>query len=248
VLRLLRGRELTADELATRPGVTPNAARFHLAELERGGLGAQRAVRRGPRKPSSGYSLTDRGEALFPERYDALLNAVLWDLRADHTPGGVAALLRRLGRELAVGEVHRFAGRASAARGVLGLNASNEMLQQNRGFPIWSSLAGTLRKHLAVWMATWWFTEAIPLAATSLLPLVVYPLLGPSELNGVAQSYADNAVLLFLGVLLLARGISEARIDERVALHLLKVFGGDPYRLVAGFTAWWPASWRPARP
>src|SRR5687767_9745700 len=75
VLRSLRGRELTVDELAAGLGVTPNAARFHLAELERGGLVAQRAVRRGPRKPSNGYSLTERGEALFPKRYDVLLNA-----------------------------------------------------------------------------------------------------------------------------------------------------------------------------
>lgn len=88
---------------------------------------------------------------------------------------------------------------------------------------------------LAVWMATWWFSLAIPLAATALLPLVVYPLLGPSELNDVGRTYADDAVLLFLGALLLARGISRSGADERVALHLLKVFGGSPARLVGGF-------------
>jgi predicted ArsR family transcriptional regulator len=116
VLQLLRGRELTADELAVRLGVTTNAARFHLAELERGGLVTQRAVRRGPRKPSSGYSLTDRGEALFPKHYDALLNAVLRDLRTDRPPGDVEALFRRLGRQLAAREAPRFAGRTAAAR------------------------------------------------------------------------------------------------------------------------------------
>jgi solute carrier family 13 (sodium-dependent dicarboxylate transporter), member 2/3/5 len=88
---------------------------------------------------------------------------------------------------------------------------------------------------LAVWMAIWWFSDAIPTAGTALLPLVVYPLLGPSELNGVEQSYADNVILLFLGTLLLARGISRSGVDERVALHLLKIFGGSPSRLVAGF-------------
>jgi DNA-binding transcriptional ArsR family regulator len=103
VLRLLRGCELTADELAARLGVTPNAARFHLAELERGGLVAQRAVRRGPRKPSNGYSLTARGEAVLSKCYDALLNAVLRDVRAEHPPGAVEALFRRLDRQLAAG-------------------------------------------------------------------------------------------------------------------------------------------------
>jgi sodium-dependent dicarboxylate transporter 2/3/5 len=101
-------------------------------------------------------------------------------------------------------------GLATPARGVLGLTA---------------------------WMAVWWVSEAIPLAATALLPLVVYPLLGPAQLNGVGRSYADNAILLFLGTLLLARGIARARIDERLALHLLRAFGGSPQRLVAGFMA-----------
>ncbi len=88
---------------------------------------------------------------------------------------------------------------------------------------------------LAVWMAIWWFTEAIPIAATSLMPLVVYPLLGPSELNGVQASYSDNVILLFLGTLLLARAISRSGIDERVALHMLKLLGGSSRQLVAGF-------------
>ncbi|MBP8948425.1 MAG: DASS family sodium-coupled anion symporter [Candidatus Promineofilum sp.] len=88
---------------------------------------------------------------------------------------------------------------------------------------------------LAVWMAIWWFSEPIPIAATSLLPLVVYPLLGPAELNGVERSYADSVILLFLGTLLLARGISRSGIDERVALHLLNLLGGSPKRLVIGF-------------
>jgi DeoR family suf operon transcriptional repressor len=115
VLQLLRGRELTVDELAAGLGVTPNAARFHLVELERSGLVTQRAVRRGPRKPSNAYSLTARGEALFPKRYDALLNAVLRDVRAEQPPGAVEALFRRLGRQLASRDAHRFAGRPAAA-------------------------------------------------------------------------------------------------------------------------------------
>ena len=66
---------------------------------------------------------------------------------------------------------------------------------------------------LVAWMATWWFSEAIPIPATSLLPLVVYPLLGAPELNEAGRRYADDAILLFLGTLLLARGISRSGID-----------------------------------
>src|SRR5574341_718058 len=82
ILRLLRQGERTADEVAAALEMTPNGARFHLAALERDGLVAERSVRRGPRKPSYGYSLTAAGEALFPQRYDALLNAVLSEARA----------------------------------------------------------------------------------------------------------------------------------------------------------------------
>jgi sodium-dependent dicarboxylate transporter 2/3/5 len=88
---------------------------------------------------------------------------------------------------------------------------------------------------LTVWMAVWWVSEALPLAATSLLPLIVYPFLGRAELEDVHASYADDAILLILGVLLLARAISRAGVDQRVALGLLAMFGGSPRRLVAGF-------------
>ena len=88
---------------------------------------------------------------------------------------------------------------------------------------------------LTAWMAVWWVTEAVPLAATALLPLIVYPFLGRPELAAVNASYADDAILLILGVLLLARAIGRAGIDQRIALLLLSAFGGSPQRLVAGF-------------
>jgi sodium-dependent dicarboxylate transporter 2/3/5 len=94
---------------------------------------------------------------------------------------------------------------------------------------------GQLVLGLAAWMAAWWFTEAIPTAATALLPLVVFPLLNRSELDGFEQSYADNTILLILGTLLVARAISRSGIDQRVALHLLRTFSGSSRRIVAGF-------------
>jgi sodium-dependent dicarboxylate transporter 2/3/5 len=88
---------------------------------------------------------------------------------------------------------------------------------------------------LTAWMAIWWVTEAVPTAATALLPLIVYPFLGPAELAGVNASYADDAIFLILGVLMLSRAIARAGVDQRLALRLLAAFGGSPRRLVAGF-------------
>jgi DeoR family suf operon transcriptional repressor len=110
ILRLLRGGEATVDDLAARLAMSPNGVRFHLTELERDGLVVQRPVRRGPRKPSHGYSLSPRAEALFPRAYDALLNAVLRDLRTGGSGADLDALFRRLGRELAAAHAHRFRG------------------------------------------------------------------------------------------------------------------------------------------
>ena len=116
ILRLLRAGERTADELAAALEVTPNGARFHLIELERDGLVEQRPVRRGARKPSYGYSLTEQGEALFPRRYDSLLNAVLDDVRRGRGPQDLKAMFRRLGKATAARQAHRFAGRPAEAR------------------------------------------------------------------------------------------------------------------------------------
>src|SRR5688572_22528403 len=116
ILRLLRGGERTAEELAKPLEVTPNAVRFHLTELERDGLVEQRPVRRGPRKPSHGYSLTAAGHALFPKQYDAVLNAVLQDVREGSGSRELTALFGRLGRRLAAEHAQRFADLAPHER------------------------------------------------------------------------------------------------------------------------------------
>src|SRR5512134_2471621 len=52
---------------------------------------------------------------------------------------------------------------------------------------------------VVTWMAIWWVTEAAPLAVTSLLPLVLFPLLGVRPVGAVAPTYGDEMVFLFLG-------------------------------------------------
>ena len=57
-------------------------------------------------------------------------------------------------------------------------------------------------------MALWWMTEAVPLAVTALLPLVVLPALGVRSIEATTPSYAHPLVFLFLGGFLLARAIT----------------------------------------
>lgn len=88
---------------------------------------------------------------------------------------------------------------------------------------------------LALLMATWWATEAIPIPATALLPLVLVPALGIGELEPTAESYANPIVFLFLGGFLLGIGMQRWELHRRIALKVLQVVGHQPRRQIAGF-------------
>ena len=64
--------------------------------------------------------------------------------------------------------------------------------------------AGRVTAAVVILMAVWWITEAIPLEATSLLPIVLFPLLGVSTVKAAAAPYASDVIFLFMGGLNLA--------------------------------------------
>ena len=88
---------------------------------------------------------------------------------------------------------------------------------------------------VAAWMATWWATEAIPVPATSLLPLVLLPLLGVMGVREAAAPYASPVIFLLLGGFIIAMGIQRWNLHRRIALHILLAFGRHPSALVGGF-------------
>lgn len=88
---------------------------------------------------------------------------------------------------------------------------------------------------LVLWMAVWWFSEALPLPATALLPLVVIPLIGVSDARGAAAPYAHPVIFLFLGGFLIARAIQERGLSRRLALWMVQRAGGSPTRTVWAF-------------
>ena len=77
LVQLKRAQRLTAKELATRLGVSLNAARHHLKELEAEGLVVYEREHRGVGAPAFAYRLSPSGEALFPRRYQETLTALL---------------------------------------------------------------------------------------------------------------------------------------------------------------------------
>ena len=87
----------------------------------------------------------------------------------------------------------------------------------------------------AVLMAVWWLSEAIPLAVTALLPLVLFPILKILPAKEVALSYADSNIFLFLGGFFIAFGMQRHNLHKRIALNIIRLLGTSPRKIVLGF-------------
>jgi solute carrier family 13 (sodium-dependent dicarboxylate transporter), member 2/3/5 len=88
----------------------------------------------------------------------------------------------------------------------------------------------------AVLMGVWWMTEAIPIPATALLPLIVFPVLGEDvAVDDVGASYGSNIIFLFMGGFLLALAMQRWNLHRRIALRTVRVMGTKPAQMVAGF-------------
>lgn len=87
---------------------------------------------------------------------------------------------------------------------------------------------------LAAWMAIWWATEAIPLAATALLPLFVVPLIGVLEPVQVLTEYANSTIFLILGGFLIGIAMERWQLHRRIAYGIIAAIGSHPRRLVLG--------------
>jgi sodium-dependent dicarboxylate transporter 2/3/5 len=85
-----------------------------------------------------------------------------------------------------------------------------------------------------VLMATWWVTEAIPIPATALLPLVLFPLLGVADIRDAAAPFANPIIYLFLGGFLIARAMENTGLPKRIALSCIRLLGARPRSIIAG--------------
>ena len=111
VAELRRRGCASAADLALAFGLSPNAVRQQLVLLERDGLVLERAVRRGPTKPTLEFSLTKEADGLFPQRYDRLLASVLREVRS------------RFG-DSAIGEIFEGISKRAVARAKHAVTAS----------------------------------------------------------------------------------------------------------------------------
>jgi sodium-dependent dicarboxylate transporter 2/3/5 len=88
---------------------------------------------------------------------------------------------------------------------------------------------------VAALMAVWWISEAIPIYVTALVPIVLFPLLGVADIRDVTSPYANHFVFLMMGGFFIAMAMQRWRLERRIALHIIRMFGANPRSLILGF-------------
>ncbi|WP_414050571.1 SLC13 family permease [Macrococcus animalis] len=98
-------------------------------------------------------------------------------------------------------------------------------------------LVGPARFVLAatLWIATWWITEPIPIAVTSLLPLVLFPMGQIMDAGKVAANYGNDIIFLFMGGFILAIAMEQWNLHTRIALNIIQKVGTTTSKIILGF-------------
>ncbi|MCK5907346.1 MAG: anion permease, partial [Flavobacteriales bacterium] len=90
---------------------------------------------------------------------------------------------------------------------------------------------------IAVLMAIWWTTEAVPIAVTAMLPIVLFPLFGVMDGKAVSNAYINHIIFLFIGGFLMAIAMEKHNLHKRIALKILLFTGTSFAKVLFGFMA-----------
>ena len=85
------------------------------------------------------------------------------------------------------------------------------------------------------WVSIWWITEVIPIAVTSLLPIILFPLSGAMELSSTTASFGHKYIFLYMGGFIIAIAIEKWNLHKRIALNIIYLVGSNIKRIILGF-------------
>ena len=88
---------------------------------------------------------------------------------------------------------------------------------------------------VALWMVTWWLTEAVSISVTALLPLLLFPLLDIMSIAEVGNNYGSPIIFLFFGGFVMALALEKVNLHRRIALNIIRITGTTPNKVVLGF-------------
>jgi len=97
------------------------------------------------------------------------------------------------------------------------------------------SQRGQITAAVFILMGIWWATEALPLPATALIPIIAFPLLGVEEIGVLSKEYMNKVQFLFAGGFMIAIAMQKWNLHKRIALLVLSITGFKSERLIAGF-------------
>jgi len=86
-----------------------------------------------------------------------------------------------------------------------------------------------------LWIAIWWITEAIPIAVTALLPIILFPLTGGLGLSETTASFGHKYVFLYVGGFIIAIAIEKWNLHKRIALNIINFIGTNVVNIILGF-------------
>ena len=86
-----------------------------------------------------------------------------------------------------------------------------------------------------LWVATWWLTEALPIAATALMPIVLFPITNGAPINQTTAAYGDKMLYLFVGGFIIAIAMQKWNLHKRIALLIISKVGINAQGIVLGF-------------
>ncbi len=90
---------------------------------------------------------------------------------------------------------------------------------------------------ITLWMAIWWVSEAVPIAVTALLPIVLFPLTGAVDLQTTTASFGHKYIFLYMGGFMLAIAIEKWNLHKRIALYVIRIIGTNVTKIILGFMA-----------
>jgi len=95
-----------------------------------------------------------------------------------------------------------------------------------------SNMPASMTAAVVFLMAAWWLTEAVPLSVTSLLPLLLFPLLGVLNAKDVSSAYINNIIFLFIGAFMLSLSVERWNLHKRISIKMINLIGGGPERIL----------------
>lgn len=87
----------------------------------------------------------------------------------------------------------------------------------------------------SLWIAIWWITEALPIAVTALLPIVLFPLSGGMDLASTSAAFGHKFIFLIMGGFIIAIAIEKWNLHKRIALNIIYFIGIDVKKIILGF-------------